>query len=150
MMKSIVVIGILNELVEYFATTIEIKQLAITQDYYADEAIIAADKNMISTSFRNIISNAVKYTPEGGSITIRVTKPAKSHVIEIIDTGLGMDEDSTSKLFTYDKTHRKSGIQGESSSGIGLMLTKEFLDMNNAAVRIKTETGKGSNFTVVI
>ena len=147
---SVDVIKIINELLQYFKQSIQIKELNIKKDFYSSKAIISADKNMITVSLRNILSNAIKYTPNGGLITIRVTRLEKKHIIEIIDTGVGMNKKSLSKIFSYDKTHQKSGTQGESSSGIGLLLTKEFFDKNKAVVNVESKINKGTKFSISI
>lgn len=143
-------IKVLDEIIQSFNQSIEIKGLVIKKDFYANKAIVPADRNMITVSLRNILSNAIKYSQSGGILTIRVMKPESKTIVEIIDTGIGMDEKSISKLFKYDKSHRKSGTLGESSSGIGLMLTKEFLDKHNALVAVDSSIGKGTTFSITI
>lgn len=105
---------------------------------------------MITVSLRNILSNAIKYSRNGGKVTIRVLKHDSKTVVEIIDNGIGMSEKTNSQLFKYNKLHRKSGTQGETSSGMGLMLAKEFLDKNNALVTVESDIGKGTKFSITI
>ncbi|MDY0202314.1 MAG: GAF domain-containing sensor histidine kinase [Bacteroidales bacterium] len=141
---------VIDDLLLFFNQTIEIKKLRIKKDYYAEKVIVSADRKMIKVGLNNILSNAIKYSQNGGLITIRLKKQESKTVIEIIDAGIGMDKDTASKLFNYNESHSKSGTQGESSSGIGLMLTKEFLDKNNAKVTVDSEIGKGTKFRITI
>ncbi len=143
-------VEVIDELLQFFNQTIEIKKLQIKKDYYSNEVIVSADRKMIKVSINNILSNAIKYSQNGGLIIIRLIKRASKTVVEIIDAGIGMDKNTASKLFNYDESHSKSGTQGESSSGIGLMLTKEFLDKNNAVVTVDSEIGKGTKFSITI
>lgn len=143
-------VEIIEELLQFFNQTIEIKKLQIEKDYYSNEVTVLADRKMIKVSLNNILSNAIKYSQTAGLITIRLKKQESKTVIEIIDAGIGMDKKTASKLFNYNESHSKSGTQGESSSGIGLMLTKEFLDKNNAKVTVDSEIGKGTKFSITI
>lgn len=147
---SIDLVEVIDELLQFFNQTIEIKKLQIKKDYYSNEVIVLADRNMIKVSINNILSNAIKYSQNGGLVTIRLMRQESKTVVEIIDAGIGMDKNTASKLFNYDESHSKSGTQGESSSGIGLMLTKEFLDKNNAVVTVDSEIGKGTKFSITI
>ncbi|WP_103069668.1 CHASE domain-containing sensor histidine kinase [Aquimarina sediminis] len=135
---------------EYFKPLILLKNLKFSIHYGTKNTYIHADKNMILASLRNIISNAIKYTQKGGEIQIRLLQHKTKHHIEIEDTGMGMDSIELQKLFEYNITHKKRGTNGESSTGIGLMITKDFLDMNNAKVQVESHLGKGTIFKIQI
>ena len=110
--------------------------------------MIDADEKMVNVSLRNILSNAIKYTQKGGRITITVHEIKNRQIIEIEDTGIGMDKKLVEQLFTYNSDHNKTGTNGEDSAGIGLMLTKDFLDKNDAMVKITSAPGEGTRFTI--
>ncbi|WP_108867876.1 CHASE domain-containing protein [Aquimarina aquimarini] len=139
-----------DNITEYFQPIITLKNLNFSVKYNTKDTYIHADKNMILASLRNIVSNAIKYTRKGGEIRIKLDQSKKKHIIEIEDTGVGMDSIELKKLFEYSKTHKKEGTVGESSTGIGLMITKEFLDMNNAKVQVESTPGKGTKFKIRI
>ena len=107
-----------------------------------------ADANMVSTIFRNLISNAIKFTERGGSIRINAKKDSKKVVVNVIDDGVGMDEETISKLFKIHKNASKKGTSGESGTGLGLILCKEFAEKHNGTITASSEPGKGSVFTV--
>lgn len=144
------IIEVIEKLLHHFQEAVRMKDLSVKKEYQSNKCLILADENMMTTSLRNILSNAIKYTQNGGLITVRVSLADQHCNIEIEDTGVGMDESTLSRLFSYYKLHGKQGTKGESSAGIGLMLTKEFLDKNNATVEIESEVGKGTRFRITI
>ncbi|MDF1547707.1 MAG: ATP-binding protein [Bacteroidales bacterium] len=141
-------VGLIEKILEYLKYNIQFKELKVTKEFYADEVIIIADKNMMETSLRNIISNAIKYTDSKGLISIKIKKNGEQTVIEIEDSGKGMAEDVLSKLYTYNQLSidKSKG----SSAGIGLIITKEFLDKNDASLSVSSVIGKGSKFIITI
>jgi signal transduction histidine kinase len=143
-------IPVFNDILAQFKHTIELKKFEIFEDYYSEKIMIYADEEMIRTSLRNIFSNATKYTENNGKIFIRVLSENDKTIIEIEDTGIGMHKNILQKLFTYSEDHSKEGTEGESSSGVGLFLTKDFLDKNGATVNVTSEIGKGTKFRVKI
>lgn len=141
------IIEVFENLLRYFKQTIEMKKIQILTSYDSPKAFVRADENMINVIFRNIISNAIKYTDENGEIKIRVTPLGDTFEIIIEDTGQGMSQKTVDKLFQYDENHSK-GTRGESSAGIGLILAKEFLDKLDAKISVQSELGKGSTFRI--
>lgn len=110
------------------------------------ECSVKADENMVSTIVRNLISNAVKFTPKGGSITVS-GRPAGNFVqFSVQDTGIGMSPDMISRLFDYDKKVCRPGTEGEPSSGLGLMIIREFVHRNKGEVTVESIVNKGSTF----
>jgi len=122
------------------------KGIEITSDIQ-DDLMVFADSNMLQTIIRNMVSNAVKFTPKGGNVCVsaKVTEN-KSVEISIKDTGIGMTSEMVNNLFRLDvKTNRK-GTEGEPSSGLGLLLCKEFIEKLGGKIRVESEEGKGSEF----
>lgn len=108
---------------------------------------IKADKSMIQTVIRNIVNNAVKFTPTGGSISITAENLDNDMVkISIKDTGIGMSEEDREKLFKLDSHHTSIGTEGESGTGLGLIICKEMVEKNNGEIWVESEPGKGSIF----
>lgn len=144
------VVEIVDELLLYFQQKVQLKNITLTADYYAKQVLVNADRRMLTVGVRNIISNALKYTSKDGAVTVKVTQTGASCKIEVIDDGVGICEADIQKMFCYNSDHSKSGTCGESSAGIGLMITKEFLDKTNASLSVASELGKGSVFTIEI
>jgi signal transduction histidine kinase len=112
--------------------------------------MVNVDANMFETALRNIISNAVKYTNQNGTIDIRIKNDGGSTTISIADNGIGMSKKVMANLFQFNKPVQLTGTRGEKSSGIGLMLIKEFLDKNNATVHVTSAPEVGTTFTVTV
>lgn len=142
------VISQIESLLRYFSQSVSMKNIKIEKFYAKEKILIYADVNMIKVSLRNILSNAVKYTNKGGTITINVNDYNNNQTIEIEDTGVGMDQQLVKKLFSYNNGFSKQGTDGEESSGIGLMITKEFLDKNGAKVEVNSVPEHGTRFKI--
>jgi ligand-binding sensor domain-containing protein/signal transduction histidine kinase len=106
---------------------------------------VYADKNMISTVIRNLITNAVKFTETGG-ITIETFQDKDNATVKIIDTGLGISKDKLGKIFDIENSKSTSGTRGESGTGLGLIICKEFVEKNGGSISVSSEPGKGSVF----
>lgn len=108
---------------------------------------VSADFEMVKTIFRNLISNAIKYTRTGGEIFISANGGNKQFVkIEVRDNGIGMSQKTKEKLFKIDEFNSISGTNNEQGSGLGLLFCKEFIDLHGGTMSIESELGKGSIF----
>jgi signal transduction histidine kinase len=144
------IISLLNKLLNYFQQAIILKEIEVVREFYSDEVFINADEDMLTSSMRNILSNAVKYNKKGGKIFLRVNSVGEKIRIEIEDTGVGMTKNALKGLFNYDKTHKAEGKDNHAGAGIGLMITKDFLDKNGAVVKVESKIEKGTRFIITI
>jgi len=108
--------------------------------------VVWADANMATTVIRNLISNALKYTPKGGEIRVYSKKSEKEIEITIEDNGVGINEADKEKLFRIDVNHSTSGTNNEQGTGLGLILCKEFVEKNGGKIWVESTEGKGSKF----
>ncbi len=115
-----------------------------------DDAEVYADYEMIQVVLRNLISNAIKFTPGDGKITLEVKKKAGRADISVKDTGIGMDDDTIENLFKIDRTITTSGTDGEKGSGLGLLLCKDFVEKNGGKMQVKSNQGEGSDFSFTL
>jgi signal transduction histidine kinase len=141
----------LNEMVkklkELYQLTAEKKR--INFNVITDERInIYADENMIYVTLRNIVSNAIKFTNEGKSVTISIDKNHQLAEIKVIDEGIGMSKSYIKKLFAEEHLQIKKGTSNEKGTGLGLVLCKKFVDLNNGFMQIESEEEKGTEFIV--
>lgn len=110
------------------------------------EYMVYADLNMFSTVFRNLLANAIKFTPEKGKISIHLAKSDGFCEITVKDNGVGISPENLEKLFRLDSNHSTLGTNGEKGTGLGLILCKEFVEKHQGKIWIESEFGKGSSF----
>jgi len=106
-----------------------------------------ADRNMISTVIRNLVSNAIKYTPRNGVVSLIVHERKNEVRIEVIDKGVGIKKEDMHKLFDVGANFTLPGTDKEAGTGLGLILCKEFIEKHNGKIFVKSEPGKGSVFS---
>lgn len=114
----------------------------------AQDLPVYADNNSVDVIIRNIISNAIKYTPEGGKIEINTYPEGPYCVISIKDNGLGMDENTKKNLFNIEIKNKIGSSNEQSGTGLGLLLSKEFAEKNNGFLSFETELNNGTTFYV--
>ncbi|MBN1187378.1 MAG: GAF domain-containing protein [Bacteroidales bacterium] len=124
------------------------KELTLTVDI-PEKIIIYADINMINTVVRNLLTNAVKFT-ESGNIDISAIEIKDYITVNIKDTGIGIPKNKIDELFKIGNSSSTAGTRGESGTGLGLVICKEFLEKNNGSIRVTSETGIGSTFSFVL
>lgn len=109
---------------------------------------VFCDTNMVSSVIRNIMNNAMKFTPEFGKITIVAeSNPSENNVtISISDTGIGIAEDQIKKIFFTDSTETTAGTSGELGTGLGLLLCKDLIQRNGGTFWVKSSLGEGTSF----
>jgi signal transduction histidine kinase len=113
-----------------------------------DNLGISADKHMFDTIVRNLISNTIKFTRTGGTVSISANYIQHDSVeIQISDSGIGMTPELINKLFRIDEKTSRPGTDGEPSTGLGLLLCKEFIEKHGGKIWVTSEPGKGSSFT---
>lgn len=107
------------------------------------------DKNMILTVIRNLINNAIKFTPENGKIELKVIPANNEYVVSVADTGVGIAAENLEKIFK-DEGFTSYGTNREKGSGLGLKICNDFVEMNKGKLTVETKVGKGSTFTFTI
>lgn len=111
-------------------------------------APVFADREMITTVIRNLLSNAIKFTHTGGKITLDYFGNEQNCTISISDTGIGMA--NTKNVFKLDDTYTTPGTDGETGTGLGLVICKEFIDKNNGKIWVDSKPGDGSTFFITL
>jgi signal transduction histidine kinase/Tfp pilus assembly protein PilF len=114
----------------------------------SNSAIIFADKNMFQAIIRNIVLNAIKFTQKKGSIEIQEKEDFYNTVITVKDTGIGMGSKMVQDLFKLDVRNNRIGTEDEPSTGLGLILCKEFIEKHKGKIWVESEEGKGSTFYI--
>jgi len=121
------------------------KSICITLDVDSVDHVFA-DKEMIATVLRNLISNAIKFTSRGGNITISSSVKDGQISVSVRDDGVGIPAGMISKLFRIDAGYSTPGTQNEKGTGLGLILCKEFIEKNEGRIWVEREENKGSVF----
>ncbi len=134
-----------TETVSLFQGSISEKNINL-QINISNENIVMADADMLSTILRNLISNAIKFTPDKGSITISSKRLNKMIEVAIIDTGVGIPNENIANILNPDDNTSTKGTNNEQGTGLGLSLVYEFVIMNNGSIWVESEVGIGSKF----
>jgi CheY-like chemotaxis protein/two-component sensor histidine kinase len=136
---------IAGENLSLLKTAAENKHIVIISDLNANTTVYA-DADMVTMVFRNLITNAIKFTREDGVVRIVSKITSNFEEITVSDTGLGLSKEDIKKLFKIDVQHSTCGTAKEKGSGLGLILCKEFIEKNGGKIWVESELGKGSDF----
>jgi signal transduction histidine kinase len=140
---------ITSEIVDLVKTSAGNKNITL-RSAISPEIQVFADKNMMHTVIRNLLLNAVKFTRNGGRILLSAKNAGNMVEISVTDNGVGISADKMNKLFCIECNVASYGTEGEQGTGLGLILCKEFMDKNSGTIRIDSEVGVGSTFTISI
>lgn len=119
--------------------TIDVDASGVGQD-----AVVIADRDKLEHIYFNLMSNALKYTPEGGRITTALSYDGKQYVLSVSDTGKGIEEEALPHLF--DRFYQARGAVG--GTGIGLSLVKAYVDLHHGDIRVESNVGEGTRFFI--
>jgi signal transduction histidine kinase len=120
------------------------------KSYLTDNLIVSADRNMIKTIFRNLISNAIKFTHKNGKVEVKAVRDNRHVEISVSDNGVGMTSNTKAKLFRIDGDLTTNGTEDEKGTGLGLFLCKEFVEKHGGKIWVESESGKGSTFKFIL
>ncbi len=141
--------NMINEIISDMSSKAALKNLKLNYFQSADIEVFA-DPNILPVIFRNLISNAIKYTNHGGEINVFSIKKGKIVEITVSDNGVGMPPEVLNALFVANQTITTQGTQGEKGSGLGLLLCKELVEIHGGKICASSKTGEGSEFVFTI
>jgi PAS domain S-box-containing protein len=143
------VTAVVEEMAELLLPLAERKRVKLKVIY--DEPVYAYfDEHMIKTVVRNLMFNALKFTPSGGEIALSFLKENDKVKIFVKDTGIGISKEAQKKIFRMDTHFSTLGTDKERGTGLGLMLSKDFVEMNNGTIEVESVQGEGSTFIVTL
>lgn len=143
----------LMDVVEQLKALIELNLLTKQQLLKVEvdpELVVFADKDMISTVLRNLVFNALKFSEKGSEVVIKSRKKGSTVQVDVIDNGIGMSAEVIDSLFLIDKNLTTPGTDGEAGTGLGLLISNEFISKNDGLIWVESTPGKGSVFSFTI
>lgn len=141
---------LLKKVAEPYWEALKKKKIRFSLDTNGTDTIYA-DRMRIESVLRNLISNALKFTPEGGSVMVSTSRTAECHfVIDVRDSGIGMDDETLNLIRSGEPIMGRAGTQGEPSAGIGLSIVREFVDQLGGTIIVDSKLGQGSLFTITL
>ena len=143
-----------DEMIALSRTALEKKQVMIIQSA-ACKARVVADRNMISTVMRNLLNNAIKFSPRGSEITVQCNSVKGEngkdyHEVMVEDRGIGMSHDRVANLFGPAANETVRGTENEKGTGLGLVICRDFLQINGGNLKVESEPGRGSRFSFAL
>jgi signal transduction histidine kinase len=146
-MEKLPILPIIEDEIEVLLPTSEAKNMTIIRDLPADAELIV-DKNHAAVIFRNLLQNAIKFTPPGGKITISQVEKEGVRYVVIEDTGIGMTDEQLQFMYQSDNQIPDIGTTREQGTGLGLVLVKQLVKANHGTIQVNAERMKGTKFTI--
>lgn len=142
--------NLIDEVTESLAEDYRSKNQTLNIEAQNDIPEILVDRLRISQVITNLVSNAHRYTPEGGKVTIRAFSDSENLTISVNDTGLGISSEDQPRVFERFAKINRNGSRPPGSTGLGLAITKALVELHGGTISLKSAPGKGSEFTVQI
>ena len=105
---------------------------------------------MLRSIVQNLVTNAIKYTPQGGTVVINAKPDAQMACVYVEDSGVGMSQEMREKLFTKANSQSVSGTNNETGSGLGLLLVNDFVAQHGGTIDVESNVGSGTTFKFTI
>ena len=138
-----------EETIDILSQTATNKSIIIKNEI-SESTFVKADKDMLATIIRNLVSNAIKFTPKGGKISIDAKNQQQFIEITVKDNGIGIPKEKQSQLFDIGENTSTQGTENETGTGLGLILCKEFVEKHGGKIWVESEIRKGSSFKFTI
>lgn len=141
---------VVNEGIDIVRESALMKDIELTT-YIPEHIRVVGDSNMLQTVIRNLVSNAVKFTPKGGDVSVSAMETKDNNAqVSVKDTGIGMSQAMIQNLFRIDVKTNRIGTDSEPSNGLGLLLCKEFIEKNGGRIWVESTVGVGTTFHFTI
>ena len=126
------------------------KDIRIEIQIPEDIAPVSIDKELIGLAITNVVRNAIMYTPEHGTVKLQAEEDSENILIHIVDTGIGISEDDMTHIF--DRFYRSSDemVKKSRGDGLGLSIAKQIIELHEGEIRVKSNKGEGSLFTIAL
>ena len=144
------VVGLAERVVEGFQPHAEYKNQELRRADFAESAVVVGDEVRLQEAMKNLVNNALKYSPHGETVEVRVTRSEETVRFSVSDSGPGLEEDDLDRLFKPFQRLAQQPTDGEVSLGLGLYLVKEIIGRHEGEVDVETTRGEGSTFTLIL
>jgi signal transduction histidine kinase/ligand-binding sensor domain-containing protein len=139
-----------TKITSLLSITAKAKNISLNDELVSAGLFVKSDFHLLNTIIRNLISNSIKFTPDGGTISIKAETKNKEIVVSVIDNGVGISKERLNNLFNIGINQSTEGTNNEKGTGLGLILVKEFVNKQGGTLNIESEVGKGSAFSFTI
>lgn len=146
---ELVLRNLADDVMKIYSTQAEAKGISLKNEIPGDLKVYA-DQEILATVIRNLISNGIKYTRKGGSVTCSATLLDRDIVLKIADTGVGMSSQMLEKLFSIENTYTTEGTNNEEGTGLGLVICKEFIETLGGTISVESTPGTGTSVFVTL
>jgi len=137
------------DILETITDTAAMKQISVVS-HIPGNLIVRADEEMLRTVLRNLLNNALKFTPAGGTIELLAKKNETGVEVLVKDTGVGISSENLEKLFDVGTSYTTRGTNNEKGTGLGLILCREFVERHGGRISVTSKPGEGSTFTFTL
>ncbi len=136
---------VIDECIETARLSADLKKIRLKKSVQPGLNALA-DRNMIQTVLRNLVTNAIKFSNKESVVTVEAADEGDEIIFKVIDNGIGMSGEEKGKIFSAASGYRKNGTNGEKGSGFGLMVCKDFIEQNGGSISVQSQKGEGSTF----
>ena len=144
------VVDLAEQVVEGFQPHAEYKNQELRRADFAESAVVVGDEVRLQEAMKNLVNNALKYSPHGETVEVRVTRSEETVRFSVSDSGPGLEEDDLDRLFKPFQRLAQQPTDGEVSLGLGLYLVKEIIGRHEGEVDVETTRREGSTFTLIL
>ena len=140
--------GLVRDITREFSTISEVKKVDLKFNSLENKIIVETDVNALRNIVQSVISNAIEYTPEKGSVEVCVEEKNDSFIVSVTDTGIGIPKKDIPKLFTKFRRSENARKLKPDGTGLGLYITKQAIDFLGGSISVESEEGKGTKFNI--
>ena len=146
--KALKVKEVVDNTFDMFSNNAEAKNITLNSSFDSSQTVYA-DESAMNTILRNLVSNAIKFTSQHGTVEVNAESKADKVIFKVSDTGTGMTPKQIDQLFSMEKKSEK-GTAGEKGTGLGLTLVKELVELNNGNITVSSQLNEGTTFEVTL
>ena len=139
-----------NNNLQHFAAQFSQYSIKLVTEWPEEPIFVVLDAQKFQHVVNNLISNALKFTPPNGTVTVQISREGKRVLLAINDTGIGIPSDKHDEIFEEFSNARQRGLHGEKSTGLGLSIVKKIVELHQGEIRVDSTVGEGTTFTVIL